>query len=71
MPTLETSCEKGIGYVRKSMYGCIDKELLTSMHDTAICGIFMLKKCELKLGHMQMGILRKSEEWRACFMREG
>lgn len=38
------SCEKDIGYVSRSI-GYTDKELLTSMHDTAICGISVFKKC--------------------------
>lgn len=35
--------------------GCKDKELLTSLLDLALCGISMLKTCELKQGQMQMG----------------
>lgn len=69
MPTIVMSCEKDLGHVRRSI-GCVDKELLTFACDTAICGISMLEKCDLKQGHMQMGVLQRSEQ-RACFTKGG
>lgn len=50
------SYENDIGYIRKGIC-CIDKELLTFLFDTAVCGVSLLKKRELKQGHTDGDIM--------------